>query len=153
MKLIYKTFTFFMALLLTGAVFAQNADQGILNARIDKTIAIEKDGTQIPLHVKILEYRNYPETAQNQTESKSDNSATVTKLIAIDEFKDGNIEQYLVVRYQKSITDSFELKATPEGFAILVDDRELKYLHGNGVYFMNNEDQDFFTVEEFRDIL
>lgn len=153
MKSIYKSFTFFMALLLTAGVIAQNADQGILNARIDKTIAIEKDGTEIPLHVKILEYRNYPETAQNQTDLKSDNSATVTKLIAIDELKDGNIEQYLVVRYRKSITDSFEIKATPEGFAILVDDRELKYLHGNGVYFVNNADKDFFMVEEFRDIL
>jgi len=153
MNYIYKSLTLILAILFTGGAMAQDADQEILDAQIDKTIAIEKDGIQVPVHIKILEYRNYPQTAQKQTDFVTDNSASVTKLIAIDEMKDGSVEQYLVVRYQKSITDSFELKATSEGFAILVDDRELKYLHGNGVYFVNNADKDFFMVEEFQNIL
>lgn len=153
MKTIYKSIPFFLALMFTAGAVAQDATQDVLDARIEKTITIDKDGTEIPLHIKILEYRNYPEAEATFTDSTVDKAAEVTKLIAIDQMKDGIIENYLVIRYRKSITDSFELKSTPEGFAILVDDRELKYFHGNGVYFVDNADKDFFTVESFQDIL
>lgn len=153
MKNLYKMITLFLALLLSGGVYAQETDQEILNATIEKTVTITKDGTQFPMHIKIMEYRDYPETAKRYRDTAADKAAKVTKLVAIDEMKDGSIEHYLVVRYHKSITDSFEFKATPDGFAFLVDDRELKYIHGNGVYFLNNNDKDFFMVQEFRDIL
>lgn len=153
MKTIYKTITFFLALLFTAGSYGQDAKQEIMDATIEKTIQIEKDGIEIPLHIKILEYRDYPEAAKTFTDSKAEKAAKVTKLVAIDQMKDGNIENYLVIRYRKSITDSFELKSTPEGFAILVDDRELKYIHGNGVYFVDNADRDFFIVESFQNIL
>ncbi|WP_165395189.1 hypothetical protein [Flagellimonas allohymeniacidonis] len=42
--------------------------------------------------------------------------------------------------------------ATDKGFAIKVEDNSLQLFEKEGIYFIDNTDQDFFTIEEFREL-
>nr|WP_299342697.1 hypothetical protein [Allomuricauda sp.] len=104
-----------------------------------------------------MEHRNYPmqfdrtDTGEiNQARETS--AAKVTKLIAIDSNDDEKFDQYFVLKYRKSITDNFKVVPTKKGFAVKVDGQVMQYFAKDGIYFVNNKDQDFFTIEEFREI-
>ncbi|MEO0900645.1 MAG: hypothetical protein AAFY00_01030 [Bacteroidota bacterium] len=73
-------------------------------------------------------------------------------MVAIDTNNDKQYEQYFVLKYRKSISDEFQVVPTKEGFAVQVDDNTLRLIESEGIYFINNEDQDFFTIEEFREL-
>lgn len=136
---------------------AQNQESGTLNATLNKTFTIKADGTETTYNVKVMEHRNYPMQLDNTDNGKINqdretSAAMVTKLIAVDANNDEKFDQYFVLKYRKSVTDNFEIVPTNEGFAVKVDDRTLQYFTAEGIYFINNDDQDFFTVEEFREI-
>ncbi len=136
---------------------AQDGNPGTLNASLYKTFTIETDGTETTYNIKVLEHRNYPMEMKKTDNGKVNqdrktSAAKVTKLIAIDADNDEKFDQYFVLKYRKSITDNFEVVPTTNGFAVKVDDKMIKYFTGDGIYFINNYDQDFFTVEEFREI-
>lgn len=147
-----KTFTTLATLLLlTGFVgFGQTKTSGTMNATTFKTFAIDHNGTEMPYHVKVVEQRKYPRDMENK--DLKPEAAKVTKLIAVDSDNDNVYEHYLVLKYNKSVTDSFEVVPTEKGFAVKVDDKSMEYFVGKGIYFINEKDQDFFTVEEFKEI-
>lgn len=136
---------------------AQTKSQGQMNATIHKTFSLEENGTEKAYNVKVLEHRNYPMAFEKSDRKKMDQDresqpALVTKLIAVDSNNDKIYEHYMVLKYERSVTDDFSVVATDEGFAIKVDDRTLKYFVKEGIYSIENKDQDFFSVEEFREI-
>ncbi|PRX53625.1 hypothetical protein [Flagellimonas meridianipacifica] len=143
--------------LMTASTYAQVGNQGSMNATIHKTFSIEKDGTEIQYNVKVMEHRRYP-MKWNKTDKGDINqghkyeAAKVTKLIAIDKNNDNQYEQYFVLKYRKSISDEFQVVPTKGGFAVKVDDKTLKLIEKEGIYFINNKDEDFFSIEEFREL-
>ncbi|WP_435623309.1 hypothetical protein [Flagellimonas sp.] len=144
-------------MLITAPSYAQIDNQGSMNATIHKTFSIEKDGTETQCNVKIMEHRRYPVKWEEQDKGKLNQSreyaaAKVTKLIAIDNDNDKEYEQYFVLKYRKSISDEFQVVPTEDGFAVMVDDKTLRLIEDEGIYFVNNNDQDFFTIEEFREL-
>jgi hypothetical protein len=136
---------------------AQNTANGKMNATIHKTFAIEKDGTEVPYNVKVMEHRNYPVSLDKKDQAmvnqdRNTKPAQVTKLIAVDTDNDKEYDHYMVLKYTKSVTDSFKVIPTKKGFAVKVNDKTMEYFVTKGIYFINNEDQDFFYVEEFKEI-
>ena len=143
-------FTFF------GAT-AQEAPAGTLDATTKKTFTIEADGTTTKYHVKIFENRTYPMAWEKADKGKVNQDrktteAKVTKMIAVDTNSDNDYEQYFVLKYRKSIADTFKLVPTSKGFAVMVDGTIKQHFDREGIYFINNPDQDFFSVIEFRSI-
>lgn len=154
-----KTLTTLVSLILFTGFFgnAQNGMEGKMNATIHKTFAIEKNGTEVPYNVKVMEHRNYPVALENKdkqmvNQDRNTQPAQVTKLIAVDTNNDKEYDHYMVLKYRRSVTDSFTVVPTEKGFAVKVDDKTMEYFVQKGIYFINNEDQDFFSVEEFKEI-
>jgi len=154
-----KTLTSILSIfLLTGLYgYGQINDQGSMNATIHKTFSVEKDGTEVAYNVKIMEHRNYPMTLEKKekkmvNQDRNTKAAKVTKLIAVDSNNDNEYDHYMVLKYRRSVTDSFEVVPTAKGFAVKVDDKTMEYFVAKGIYFINNKDQDFFSVEEFKEI-
>ncbi|WP_375323327.1 hypothetical protein [Flagellimonas sp. GZD32] len=153
-----KFFTTLLSIcMLTGLYSYGQSNNGTMNASINKTFSVEKNGTQVPYHVKIMEHRNYPVDLENKNtnmvnKDRNNKAAQVVKLIAVDSNNDSNYEHYMVLKYHKSVTDSFKVVPTKKGFAVKVDDKTMEYFVQKGIYFINNKDQDFFTVEEFKEI-
>ncbi|THV60942.1 hypothetical protein EZV76_01000 [Flagellimonas alvinocaridis] len=154
-----KTLTTFLSIfILTGmAGYAQSQDSGHMNATIHKTFSIEKDGTEVPYNLKVMEHRNYPMVLKQKemsqvNQNRKEKPAVVTKLIAVDKDNDQNYDHYMVLKYRRSVTDSFKVVPTKKGFAVKVDDKTMQYFVTKGIYFIDNTDKDFFSVEEFREI-
>lgn len=154
-----KTLTTFLSIfILTGmAGYGQSQDSGHMNATIHKTFSIEKDGTEVPYSLKVMEHRNYPMVLKQKemsqvNQNRKEKPAVVTKLIAVDKDNDQNYDHYMVLKYRRSVTDSFEVVPTKKGFAVKVDDKTMQYFVTKGIYFIDNTDKDFFSVEEFREI-
>ncbi|WP_422859567.1 hypothetical protein ACOKFD_01110 [Flagellimonas sp. S174] len=130
---------------------------GKLKTTINKTFSIEKDGTETQYNLKIMEHRDYPMKWEKEDSGMVDQdreyaTAKVTKLIAVDNDNDNEYEQYFVLKYRKAITDEFTVVATEDGFAIKVEDNSLQLFEREGIYFIDNTDQEYFTIEEFREI-
>ena len=135
--------------------FAQNTNDNIIKTTTVKNFIIEKNGKKIPYKLKIHEQRRYNVTFEKEDKNKLNQdlvdapNAYVTKLIFINNDLDKSYDRYLVLRYKKDPTDSFELTPTLRGFAVKVDKRYLEYILGEGIHFVNNEDKDYFIVDEF----
>lgn len=152
------TLLYIPMLLLVGInSYGQSNNPGLMNATIRKTFSVEENGVEKAYNIKVMEHRNYPmafDKSDQKTESRDRDSkpALVTKLIAVDSNNDREYEHYMVLKYRRSVTDDFSVVATDKGFAVKVKDRTMKYFVKEGIYFIDNKDQDFFTVEEFREI-
>jgi len=146
-----------LSLLTTLTLSAQADNKGTLSSTIKKTFTIKTDGTETQYNVKILETRNYPMAWKEEDRGKVNQdrmttAAKVTKMIAVDNDSDNEYEQYFVLKYRKSSADTFEVVATKDGFAVMVDGNIKKHFDREGIYFINNDDEDFFSVTEFREI-
>lgn len=143
--------------MLTGLYSYGQSNNGTMNASISKTFSVEKNGTEVPYHVKVMEHRNYPVDIENKNQNsinkdRNTKAAQVVKLIAVDSNNDSNYEHYMVLKYHKTVTDNFKVVPTDKGFAVKVDDKTMEYFVDEGIYFINNKDQDFFMIEEFKEI-
>ena len=147
-----------LTLFISGPMLGQyQQNPGKLNSTVYKTFAIEKNGVEIPYNVKVMEHRTYPMQWDKQDKGKVNQNRKyvadkVTKLVAVDTDNDKEYEQYFVLRYRKSLADKFEIVATDNGFAVQVEDKSLKIFEKEGIYFIDNSDQDFFSVDEFGEI-
>ncbi len=144
-----------IALLIPMTSSAQSEINGKLNSTVEKTFTVKADGTDTQYKLKILEARKYPMVWEKEDKGDVDQdrkttAAKVTKLIAVDTDSDNEYEQYFVLRYRKSLTDTFEVVPTQSGFAVMVDGSIKKHFDREGIYFINNDDQDFFSVTDFR---
>ena len=150
--------------ILAGMLFASSmvtmnaqtdtATTGKLNTTTIKTFNYDKEGTKIPYKVTIQEQRVYKASFQQSTKNmenweRKNEPAQVSKLITINSAVDNNLDRILVLRYEKQLADTFELVQTDKGFAVEVDGKSLEYIIGEGIYFANTADKDFFVVDEF----
>ncbi|WP_422082066.1 hypothetical protein [Ulvibacterium sp.] len=143
-----------LLLLTTFTLSAQVDNKGTLSSTFKKTFTIKVDGTETKYNLKILETRNYPMAWKDEDKGKVDQdrmatAAKVTKMIAVDNDSDNEYEQYFVLKYRKSLADTFEVVATKNGFAVMVDGTIKKHFDKEGIYFIDNDDKDFFSVTEF----
>lgn len=119
------------------------------------TMNIENmDGITIPYKITVFETRKSKIKFANEDIGKTDKTRIstpnyVTKIIYIDKEADGDYNNYIVLRYVEDLKDSFEFKLTKRGFAVEVDKKYVEYIFGEGVYFVNNKDADWFIIEEF----
>ncbi|NNC70683.1 MAG: hypothetical protein HKN90_07685 [Flavobacteriaceae bacterium] len=154
-----------VSIFLSAIVSAQSSDStSVKTESIEKmrTITTKKysfhrDGKVIPYELKVLENRNYKLKFKEEDKGKLNQDivktpAYVTKLVLIDSDTDPQYDMYLVLRYEKFPSDSFEVVPTEKGFAVKVDKKQLEYIFGEGIYFVNNDDKDFFMIDEFRAI-
>ncbi len=153
MKILKQMLTV-VVMLVMYAGFAQNQSNEIMETTTTKKYIFEKEGKKIPYELKIFEKRNYVLKFKEEDEGKLNQGrvntpAYVTKLILVNNDMDKSYDRYIVLRYKKSPGDSFELVPTTKGFAVKVDDNHLEYIMGEGVYRVNNMDQDYFIVDEF----
>lgn len=146
-----------LSLITLMTLSAQADHKGTMSSSVKKTFTIKADGTETKFHVKILETRNYPmawneEDKGKVNQDRKTKAAKVTKMIAVDNDSDNEYEQYFVLKYRKSLTDTFEVVPTKNGFAVMVDGSIKKHFDREGIYFINNTDEDFFSVTEFREL-
>lgn len=151
------TKTIFLALvtLMTVQAYAQNVSTtGELKTTTVRTFNYDKDGTSMPYKVTIREQRLYKSKFEQNEENKENWSrmnmpAKVAKLITVRSAVDNTINRVFALRYEKQLADTFEVVSTDRGFAVKVDGRTLEYILGEGIYFANTADKDFFVVDEF----
>ncbi len=152
MKIIKFLITLLITFSLTGAVAQANKE--ILKTRTTKTFEFKKDGKTIPYRITVYKTAKSKVMFEKADKGKlnQDRKITpeqVTKLIYVDNDMYSDYDKYIVLRYTKDSNDSFELKPTDKGFMVVVDNKNIEYIFGEGIYFVNNEDRDFFFVDEF----
>ena len=134
--------------------FAQNNSNEIMKTTTTKKYTFEKEGKKLEYELKIFETKNYVLKFKDEDKGKLNQGrvktpAFVTKLILVNNDSDKSYDRYIVLKYKKSPSDSFELVPTTRGFAVNVDDNHMEYIMGEGVYRVDNKDHDYFTVDEF----
>lgn len=148
--------------IMIGFVFSAQAQEekeknevtGTMMASTTKTFTFTKDGTSFPYKVTVHENRNYTASFDQEDKGKIDQDrlstpAKVAKLITIYNDREPEYNRLIVLRYDKQVTDTFKLVSTENGFAVKVDDKSVNYILGEGLYFANTNDQDFFVVDIF----
>ncbi|GAA3560666.1 hypothetical protein [Snuella lapsa] len=119
------------------------------------TVNVETmDGITIPYKIRVNETRKSNIKFAKEDKMKTDQAAIyspehVTKLIYVDKNADNVYDTYIVLRYKKDPNDSFEFNPTKRGFAVEVNKKNMEYIFGEGIYFVNNKDADYFFVTEF----
>ncbi|WP_120650141.1 hypothetical protein [Aquimarina sp. AD1] len=146
-----------MALLICFTVTTNavsQSDSQRIKTKTTKTFEFKKDGKTIPYRITVYKTSKTPLKLKKAdkgklNQGKKEVSTQVTKLIYVDNDVWSDYDKYIVLRYNKDPSDSFELKQTEKGFKVIVDNKNVEYIFGEGVYFVNNEDRDFFFVDEF----
>ncbi len=151
------TLFIFSIFITSGYAQREMQQPGVMDATIHKTFTIKQDGTSTEYNLKVLEHRKYPITMDAADKNKINQAretmpANVTKLIGVDSDNDQDYEHYMVLKYKRSVADSFKVVPTARGFAVKVDDKTFEYFVDEGIYFIDNQDQDFFIVEEFKEM-
>ncbi|MBQ4820543.1 hypothetical protein [Aquimarina sp. MMG016] len=152
MKTIKILITFVLTITLTGAMAQENKQ--VLKTKVTKTYNFKKDGKTIPYRVTVYKTAKSKVMLQESDKEKLNQSRKtvpqqVTKLIYVDNDLYSDYDKYIVLRYTQDANDSFELKPTERGFKVIVDKKNVEYIFGEGLYFVNNADRDFFFVDEF----
>ncbi|MBP2830714.1 hypothetical protein J8281_00825 [Aquimarina sp. U1-2] len=155
MKAIQVIATLLITFTLTNAVAQSNTQ--MMKTRTTKTFEFKKDGKTIPYRVTVFKTSKTPLQLKSEDEgqinqNKKSVPAQVTKLIYVDNDMWSDYDKYIVLRYNKDGDDSFELKPTERGFKVVVNKKNVEYIFGEGLYFVNNDDKDFFYVDEFDSI-
>ncbi|SEL95065.1 hypothetical protein SAMN04487910_3690 [Aquimarina amphilecti] len=154
-----KTFKLITAVLLAfvmTSTFAQTKEQTI-KTKSTKTFNFKKDGKTIPYRITVYKTataRVLLDEADKEKVNQDMNVSPqeVTKLIYVDNDLYSDYDKFIVLRYTKEANDSFELMPTERGFKVVVDKKNVEYIFGEGVYFVNNADKDYFFVDEFDSI-
>lgn len=127
-------------------------NSGIMNASTESTFSYKKNGVDYPYYITVREKRSYApsfKTTDSGIENMQSKPAYVAKLITIRNPQNDFDNRVISLKYKKQVTDSFELVSTSKGFAVMVDDKTLEYILGEGIYFANTADKDFFIVDQF----
>nr|WP_299169501.1 hypothetical protein [uncultured Allomuricauda sp.] len=149
-----KLITSMILLAVFTQIQAQGEPAGTLSTTTTSTFNYMKDGAKMPYTVKVQESRAYSAKFDAEDIGKTDQDrvsspAKVAKLITITSLVNPSENTQISLKYDKQVTDTFELVATDRGFAVKVDDKSMEYIMGKGVYFAKTADKDFFIVDEF----
>ncbi|WP_062055393.1 hypothetical protein [Aquimarina longa] len=155
MKTLKLIVTLLIIFTLTSTVAQSNKE--IIKTKVTKTYEFKNNGKKIPYRITIYKTAKSKVILEKADKGKLNQSRKispqqVTKLIYVDNDMYSDYDKYIVLRYTKDANDSFELKPTERGFKVIVDKKNVEYIFGEGVYFVNNEDKDFFFIDEFDSI-
>ncbi|MBS9464304.1 hypothetical protein KIM67_17910 [Flagellimonas sp. 389] len=142
------------AFVATTAGFAQMSKNGKMNTSTSTTTNITIQGKEYPVEVMAYENRNYEMKFDKADKGKVDQDRTsavakVTKLIHLKSDNDKLNDQFIVLRYDRQVTDTFKVHPIGNGFEVTVDDNAVRYVFNEGKYHVDTADNDFFIVEEF----
>lgn len=121
---------------------------------VEKTIPYEKDGEIIPVKMKIVETRKYSfefEAADLGEIDKDlvETPVMVTKEIYVDNDKDDSYDKFIVMSYEKSANDTFEIIPTNDSIAIKLDNSIIKPVTSEGYIVANTKDADIVMIETY----
>ncbi|MDF0717655.1 hypothetical protein PY092_15940 [Muricauda sp. 334s03] len=119
-----------------------------------KTFSVSVNGVEKEYSVKVMEHRKYGMKLDNNdkgmvNQDRKPSSAYVTKLVAIDSDSDTDYDDYMVLKYEGTENNDFEIVQTDKGFDINVDDKSMHYNVLENNYLVNKKSKDFFIIEEF----
>lgn len=151
-NIILSTFTFTTALASAQSQDVNNYDY--YSTTVEKTIPYEKDGTVTPIKMKIVETRNYSFVFEEEDMGKIDKDlietpASVTKKIYVDHNNDNNYDKFIVLSYEKSDEDKFEIIPTDDSVAIKIDNTAIEPITSEGFIIANTSDADIVMVETY----
>ena len=134
--------------------YAQQKNPGKLNTTTKKTFTWNANDGQIKYNVIVYEKRDYEMKWDKEDKGKVDQDRTsslakVTKLIRLESDHDFINDRFLVLKYDRQVTDTFKVSPIPNGFQVTVDGKVMKYVFDEGKYYVDTADKDFFVVEEF----
>lgn len=143
-----------LTLLMCIPLLAQETNDGVYHSTEITEFNLEIDEEIKNYRLKVMEQRRYPLSIKEKNgKLKRDyQPALVSKLIAIDINEDNLWDQYFMINYKKDLVDDFKIIPTQDGFAISQDGKLIKEFTKDGIYFMDNDSQDYFIISEFRDI-
>ena len=133
---------------------AQSQEKGKMSSSKKKTFTIDHNGKKTVVELNIYENRNYEMKWDKADKGKIDQDRTsalakVTKLIALKSNHETINDRFVVLRYDRQVTDTFEVLPIPNGFMVTVDQHKIRYVFKKGKYVVDTPDNDFFIVEEF----
>lgn len=145
-----------IATFITSVFYGQEiipAENEEFKSTTHKTVISEADdGTIIPYKILIEEQRKYFYSFEGSKDDLNANRivmpAYVTKKVWVDKNADNHYDEMFIIRYKKSLDDSFKIVTTSEGLGVKVDKSIVKSIDEEGVYFTENNDDDYFIVEE-----
>ena len=144
--------------LVVGLNFGYSQDmnqKGKLSTTTTETLSYtDETGTKFPYTVTTRENRIYTATFKESAENpenfdRETAPALVSKMITVKSETNSDMNGVIILRYEKQLADTFEVKSTDKGFTVEVDGNSINYIIGEGVYFPDSADKDFFVVEEF----
>lgn len=141
-----------MLLSLTG-IYAQTEEQ--TKTTTTYTVNVQtKDGIEIPYRITVKEtIKSNVNFAQEDREkidqTRIDSPEYVTKVIHVDNDSDNTYNRYIVLRYLNVSNNSFALVPTNRGFMVNVDQKSFEYKFGEGLFFSNYNDAEYFFIDEF----
>ncbi len=149
-----KQLTFLVIMMGTMVGVAQMSNNGEMRTTTAMTTEVTVEGTSHPVEVMVYENRNYEMKWDDADKGKVDQDRTsalakVTKLIHLRSDNEKLNDQFIVLRYDRQVTDTFKVAPIGEGFEVTVDDKVVRYVFNEGTYKVDTSDNDFFTVEEF----
>ena len=159
MKL-FKIFISTAIALTSTGVFAQNVSSVEHDVAKETTVMTvsPKKNTDAPYRMKIVEKKDYKFAFEDKDKGKRDQDqvilpAYVTKTIYIDNDLDRFYDKKMVVRYEKSYEDKYEIIPTKKGFDLKVNNKTVaKDIARSGYYLTDEKDNDYFVVEEYKSI-
>ena len=159
MKL-FKIFISTAIALTSTGIFAQNVSSVEHDVAKETTVmkVSPKKNTNAPYRMKVVEKRDFRFAFEEEDKGKIDQDrvilpAYVTKTIYIDNDRDMYYDKKMVVRYEKSYEDKYEIIPTKKGFDLKINNKTMaKDIARSGYYLTDKEDNDYFVVEEYRSI-
>lgn len=153
MKTLNKILSLALIMLMTTA-FGQMSKNGTMSANKMTTTNITVEGNRFPVDIMTYESRKYEMKWDEEDKGKVDQDRTsslakVTKLIHLKSENEKLNNQYVVIQYDRQVTDTFKVTPIGNGFAVTVDDKEVRYVFNEGRYEVDTDDDDFFIIEEF----
>lgn len=133
---------------------AQEVETGTLNSTDKTTFNLKMDGGEVSYSVIVYEKRGYTTELDNEDEGKVDQDrlstpAKVTKMVRTESESPMLDDRFLILTYDKQVTDTFKVSPLVDGFKVTVDEKEVKYVFSEGKYYVDTADRDFFVVHEF----
>lgn len=144
-------FTMVMCSMISVAQMSTNGKMSTMNTI---ATAVTVEGTSFPVQIMVYENRNYEMTFDNADKNLVDQDRTsalakVTKLIQMKSDNEKLNDQFIVLRYDRQVTDTFKVSPIGNGFEVTVDENAVRYVFNEGKYEVDTADNDFFVVEEF----
>ena len=150
MKTLKNLMTLIALVAVTGMT-AQKINKQVTQEEMTKTYEINQGDRIIDYTIKINTKETGYVTMKNEDlpkkeQTRVENKKTITKLISIDNDADSSYDNIIAVTYLTKDDANFKIQETDEGFAIIIEGKELRYNFLKKEYNVTKKDTDTFEV-------